>query len=82
VFSEIYYPKGWKTYIDGKEIRHMRVNYILRGMPIPAGNHTIEFKFDPEVVKTGSSIALASSIMLGVLLLAGLFYEFKKTKGV
>ncbi|SHI49221.1 YfhO family protein [Algibacter luteus] len=82
VFSEIYYPKGWKTYIDGKETSHMRVNYILRGMPIPAGNHTIEFKFDPEVVKTGSSIALASSIMLGVLLLAGLFYEFKKTKGV
>ena len=82
VFSEIYYPKGWKTYIDGKETSHMRVNYILRGMPIPAGNHTIEFKFDPEVVKTGSSIALASSILLGVLLLAGLFYEFKKTKGV
>ena len=82
VFSEIYYPKGWKTYIDGKETSHMRVNYILRGMPIPAGNHTIEFKFDPEVVKTGSRIALASSIMLGVLLLAGLFYEFKKTKGV
>ena len=82
VFSEIYYPKGWKTYIDGKEANHMRVNYILRGMPIPAGNHIIEFKFDPEVVKTGSNIVLVSSILFAILLLVGLFYEFKKTKGV
>lgn len=82
VFSEVYYPKGWKIYIDGKEANHMRVNYILRGMLIPAGNHTIEFKFDPDVVKTGSKITLASSILFGLLLLGGLFYEFKKTKGV
>ena len=60
----------------------MRVNYILRGMPIPAGNHIIEFKFDPEVVKTGSNIVLVSSILFAILLLVGLFYEFKKTKGV
>ncbi len=78
VFSEVYYPDGWKIFIDGKEINHMRVNYILRGMPVPAGNHTIEFKFDPDVVKTGSKITLASSILLGILLLGGLFYEFKK----
>ena len=56
----------------------MRVNYTLRGMEIPAGKHTVEFKFDPDVVKTGSTIALASSIFLGLLLIAGLFYEFKK----
>ena len=80
VFSEVYYPDGWKTFIDGKEATHMRVNYILRGMEIPAGKHTIEFKFDPDVVKTGSSIALASSVLLGLLLLGGLFYEFKKNK--
>ena len=78
VFSEIYYPDGWKTFIDGKETTHTRVDYILRGMEIPAGKHTIEFKFDPDVVKTGSRIALASSILLGLLLLGGLFYEFKK----
>ena len=80
VFSEIYYSDGWKTYIDGQEATHMRVNYILRGMQIPAGKHTIEFKFDPEVVKTGSSIAFASSVLLGLLLIGGLFYEFKKQK--
>ncbi|MFG6686970.1 YfhO family protein [Mariniflexile sp. HNIBRBA6329] len=78
VFSEIYYGNGWKTFIDGKGATHMRVNYTLRGMEIPAGKHTVEFKFDPDVVKTGSGIALASSILLGLLLLGGLFYEFKK----
>ncbi|SFZ91708.1 membrane protein YfhO [Flaviramulus basaltis] len=80
VFSEVYYPDGWKTFIDGKETTHIRVDYILRGMEIPSGKHTIEFKFDPDVVKTGSSIALASSVLLGLLLLGGLFYEFKKNK--
>ncbi|MFD2725936.1 YfhO family protein [Hyunsoonleella rubra] len=80
VFSEIYYPHGWKATIDGKEANFIRVNYILRGMAIPAGTHTITFKFDPDVVKTGSSISLASSVVLGLLLLAGLFYEFKQRK--
>ncbi|MFD1162281.1 YfhO family protein [Hwangdonia seohaensis] len=78
VFSEVYYGNGWKTFIDGKEAAHMRVNYTLRGMEIPAGKHIIEFSFDPDVVKTGSKIALASSVLFGLLLLAGLFYEFKK----
>ena len=78
VFSEIYYRNGWKTFIDGKDVTHIRVNYTLRGMEIPAGNHTIEFKFDPDVVKTGSHIALASSILLGLLLLGGLYYELRK----
>lgn len=78
VFSEVYYGNGWKTLVDGKETTHIRVNYTLRGMELPAGNHSIEFKFDPDVVKTGSRIALASSILLGLLLLGGLYFEFKK----
>lgn len=77
VFSEIYYGNGWKIVLDGKASTHMRVNYTLRAMEIPAGDHTIEFKFDPDVVKTGSRIALASSILLGLLLLGGLYFEFK-----
>ena len=80
VFSEIYYGNGWKTFIDGEEASHTRVNYTLRGMNIPKGNHVIEFRFDPDVVKTGSNIALGSSMLLGLLLLGGLFYEFKKNK--
>ena len=78
VFAEVYYGNGWKTFIDGEETAHIRVNYTLRGLPVPAGKHTIEFKFDPDVVKTGSKIALASSILLVLLLLGGLFYEVKK----
>ena len=78
VFSEMHYPHGWKSFVDGKEVPHVRVNYALRGMKIPAGTHQIEFKFEPEVVKTGSKIALASNILLGLLLLGGLYIGFKK----
>ncbi|WP_299362427.1 YfhO family protein [Winogradskyella sp.] len=78
VFSEIYYEKGWNAYIDGELKPHIRVNYALRGMEVPSGNHTIEFKFEPKVVATGSKIALASSAIFGVLLVLGVFYSYKK----
>lgn len=78
VFSEVYYGNGWKTFIDGEETQHIRVNYTLRGLEVPEGEHEIVFKFDPDVVKTGSTIALASSVLFGLLLLGGLFYKFKK----
>lgn len=78
VFSEIYYPKGWNVYIDGKINSHFRVDYVLRGMKIPAGKHTIEFKFEPQVVKTGSSIALISSILMLLLLIGGIYFENRK----
>ncbi|WP_417854705.1 YfhO family protein [Xanthomarina gelatinilytica] len=79
VFSEIYYKKGWNAYVDGQLTPYSRVNYVLRGMNVPAGEHVIEFKFEPEVVKTGSRIALASSIIFVLLLIGGLFYNFKNT---
>ena len=78
VFSEIFYDKGWQAYIDGVEVPHICVNYVLRGMEIPAGSDTIEFKFEPQVVKTGSSIALASSILVALLAIGGLFVELNR----
>ena len=78
VFSENYYQQGWQAYINGEETPHIRVNYVLRGMEIPSGKHTIEFKFEPQVIKTGSTIALCTSIVVVLLMLGGLFYQFKK----
>ncbi len=64
VFSEIYYPEGWNVFIDGKPANHFRVNYILRAMVIPEGEHTIEFKFEPKSYYIGNKVSLISSILL------------------
>ena len=68
IFSEIYYDKGWNAYVDGELKPHFRANYVLRGMQIPAGNHVVEFKFEPAVYHVSERIALASSIILLLLL--------------
>jgi hypothetical protein len=75
VFSEIYYAHGWKAYVDEKLTPHFRVNYVLRAMEIPAGNHRIEFKFEPELYYKGESISLASSIILILILISAFGYE-------
>tara|TARA_B110000091_G_C13821996_1_gene481631 strand:+ start:4072 stop:6507 length:2436 start_codon:yes stop_codon:yes gene_type:complete len=80
VFSEMYYKDGWNSYIDGKLTKHFRVNYVLRGMEIPAGNHTIEFKFEPKVIKTGSTIALASYALLFLIPIGWFLFKRKKKK--
>lgn len=78
VFSEIYYPKGWNAYINGKPAEYFRANYVLRAMVIPAGNNKIEFKFEPKVIQTGSTISLVSSIIFLLILLSGLYFAFRK----
>lgn len=78
VFSEMYYAKGWKATIDGNETPIYNVDYVLRGLQIPAGKHTIEFTFDPQVVKTGSTIALISSIGMLLLIIGGVYFERKR----
>ena len=78
IFSEVYYPKGWNAYINNEPAEYFRANYALRAMRLPAGNNKIEFKFEPAVVKTGSTVTLATSIVFVLLLLAGLFWKFKK----
>jgi hypothetical protein len=80
VFSEIYYPKGWNAYLDGKPVPHIRVNYVLRGMKIPAGTHDIEFKFEPEVFKTGEQISLVGSLLVFGFFGFATFMQFRKGK--
>lgn len=69
VFSEVYYQPGWQCYIDGEKVEHARVNYILRAVEVPAGEHEIEFVFEPSSASTGEGISYASSIALILLAL-------------
>lgn len=78
VFSEMYYADGWNATIDGESASHFRADYALRAMKIPAGKHSIEFKFEPQVVKTGSTIALISFILMILLLGIAIYMEQKK----
>lgn len=81
VFSEIYYDKGWNMYVDGKQQPYFRANYVLRAAQLKAGNHKVEFKFEPVSYYMGENISLAGSI----LLIAGLgfaFYSENKKKKI
>jgi hypothetical protein len=77
VFSEIYYKDGWNAYLDGKQVPYVRANYVLRAMQVPAGAHTIEFRFEPKEYALGNTISMASSILLFALMLAALYYAIK-----
>lgn len=80
VFSEIYYPAGWKAYIDGTEQEYFRCNYLLRGLMIPAGEHNIEFVFKPKSFHSASTFSLIGSILAFLLIGAGFFFEGRKMK--
>lgn len=76
VFSEIYYPYGWNAYIDGKKATYVKTNYILRGLSIPAGKHSIQFVFEPSTYKSGANIAFVGSILVLLLVLGGFFIHW------
>jgi hypothetical protein len=78
VLSEVYYPFGWNAYIDGKKTEYVKADYFLRGITVPAGTHKIEFKFEPSSYYTGRTISFIVSIILWVLVLGTLFWEWKK----
>jgi hypothetical protein len=80
VFSEIYYDKGWNMYVDGKEKPYFRADYVLRAAQLEAGNHKVEFKFEPKSYYTGEKISLAGSILLIAFLGFGIYTENKKKK--
>jgi hypothetical protein len=80
VFSDIYYSKGWKAYVDGKETPILKADYVLRAIKIPAGNHNIEFHFRPASFYNGQKVAFAGSLLLIGLCLAALYPLVKKGK--
>ncbi len=82
VFSEIYYNKGWKMLIDGKEQPYFRADYVLRAAQIPVGNHKIEFIFHPASYYTGEKISLAGSFLLLLALGGAVYTESKKKKSL
>lgn len=77
VFSEVYYPYGWDAYIDGKKAEYVRVNYVLRGLAIPAGEHTIEFRFEPRSVIVGDKITMWASLVFYLALIGWLVMEYR-----
>lgn len=82
VFSELYYPpvKGWNVYLDGNLVPEgfLKVNYLLRGMRLPAGKHQLEMRFEPKSYYTGSKISFIGSILVLVLLAGALFLYFRR----
>ena len=78
VFSEIYYNKGWKAYIDGKETPIIQTNYVLRGLSIPAGNHKIIFEFKPASYYNSNKAAIGSTAIIWLLVLAAIGSAFRK----
>lgn len=80
VFSEVYYPKGWNAYIDGNKADYVRTDYVLRGMFIPAGNHNIQFRFEPESFYTGRMVTIIANILVALLIIATIIYYAMKKK--
>jgi len=81
VFSEVYY-KDWKATIDGKPADYFKVNYVLRGMVIPAGKHTVEFKFEPSIYFMGRNISNIATALLMLLMLVFIVYSVKNKKHI
>lgn len=75
VFSELYYQPGWQAYIDDVPAVHFQANYLLRAMAIPAGDHQISFRFEPQVIATGSTISLMSGGLLILLMVVAIYYH-------
>ena len=80
VFSEVYYDRGWKAFIDGKETPIVKTNYVLRGLAVPAGKHTIEFRFEPKSYIMGHRITAICQILLLVFFAVGIFMEYRQRK--
>jgi len=77
VFSEVYYSKGWKAFVDGKETPIVRTNYVLRGIHIPAGQHQVFFQFKPDSYYTGNTLSLMAGLLVFALLAAAIWQWYR-----
>jgi len=82
IFSEIYYPYGWQAYIDGNKVEHIRANYALRAMVIPAGQHSVEFRFEPKTLKTGKMLSMVGSLLVLLLAIGTILIEVRRRREV
>ena len=81
VLSEIYYPKGWKMFVDEKEVPYIKADYLLRAVYVPAGNHTVKMLFEPEVITKGKTISLIAFGLFVLLSILGIFWLYRKYEG-
>jgi hypothetical protein len=72
VFSEVYYPAGWNAFIDGQKADYVKTDYVLRGMYLPAGDHQVEFLFEPRSYSVGRSITIIANILVYLALLVAI----------
>lgn len=76
-FSEVFYDKGWKAYIDNEPVNHFRLNYVLRGLKVPAGQHAITFEYKPDTYAIGSTLAISFGSVIYLLIGLSLFVWIK-----
>lgn len=79
VLSEVFYPKGWKAFIDGKETPIYKTNFVLRGIEVPQGEHHISFTFNPTSFELGSKLSWAGTGIIWLLLALGIFISYKQS---
>lgn len=77
-FSEVFYDKGWNAFIDNQPVDHFRLNYILRGLKVPAGKHNIRFEYDPKTFQTGSILAMTFGSIIYLLIGLSIFLWVRK----
>ena len=78
IFSEVYYPKGWHAFVDGEEIDILRANYILRAVPLKAGNHEVKFLFEPTSYSLGNQLTTIFGVLTVLVFITGVYMEAKQ----
>jgi uncharacterized membrane protein YfhO len=79
-FSEVYYPVSWKAYIDGKETPIIKTNFAFRGLIVPKGQHTVEFRYESPKFEQGKTISLACNLMVLLAALGAGFMEWRSRR--